>query len=104
LKIEKVIEELSLVAEELGLKVRKEKGDFRGGFCVKDEEELILLNKRHSPDVHLNVLASCLKQSDLGAVFIKPAVREVLEGLWEKQESGGNLGNQESWLGESDQQ
>ena len=104
MKLEKVIEELSIVAEEIGLKVRKEKGDFRGGFCVKNEEELILLNKRHTPDVHLNVLANCLKQSDLGAVFIKPAVREILEDLWAKQELGKNLGNQESGLGESDQQ
>lgn len=104
MKLEKVIEELSLVAGEIGLKVRKEKGDFRGGFCVKNEEELILLNKRHSSDVHLNVLANCLRQSDLSAVFIKPAVREILDKIWEKQQSGETLGNQESGLGETDQQ
>jgi len=99
MKAESILEELSEVAGQVGFKVRKEKGDFRGGFCVKNDEELILLNKRHSTDVHLNVLANCLKQADLSTVFIKPAIREALEGLWKAGESNENL---ESGLGETD--
>ncbi len=82
MKVEKQLEELILIADQVGFKVRKEKGDFRGGFCIKNEEELILLNKRHSVDVQLKVLAECLRTVDFGNVFMKPTLRNVLDDLW----------------------
>lgn len=83
---EQVLEELIEVAGQLGLEVRQEKGNFRGGRCTVDDEELIMLNKRHLPEVRLAVLAEALHGLPLDTVYLKPAVRRALEDLWAQQD------------------
>lgn len=83
---EQVLEELIEVAGQLGLEVRQEKGNFRGGRCTVDDEELIMLNKRYLPEVRLAVLAEALHGLPLDTVYLKPAVRRALEDLWAQQD------------------
>lgn len=82
MKIVQIVKELEEAAEQLGLRVRREKGNFRGGHCVRDGEEFLMLNRRHSPEVHLAVLADALRDADLDSVYLRPAVRAALEDAW----------------------
>jgi hypothetical protein len=77
-----IIEELEEVAARLGFEVRIEKGNFRGGRCIMDEEELIMLNKRHQPETQLVVMAEALRDAPLDTIYLKPAVRQALEDTW----------------------
>ncbi|MEF8796829.1 MAG: hypothetical protein V5A22_10065 [Salinivenus sp.] len=77
-----IIEELEDVARRLGLEVRAEKGNFRGGRCVVGDEELIMLNKRHQPETQLVVMAEALREAPLDTIYLKPAVRQALEETW----------------------
>jgi hypothetical protein len=77
-----IIEELEDVARRLGLEVRAEKGNFRGGRCVVGDEELIMLNKRHQPEAQLVVMAEALREAPLDTIYLKPAVRQALEETW----------------------
>lgn len=77
-----IIEELEDVAERLGLDVRTEKGNFRGGRCCVDGEELIMINKRHQPETQLVVMAEALREAPLDTIYLKPAVRQALEDTW----------------------
>jgi hypothetical protein len=77
-----IIEELEDVAGRLGFEVRIEKGNFRGGQCIIGGEELIMLNKRHQPETRLVVLAEALRDAPLDTIYMKPAVRQVLEDTW----------------------
>lgn len=86
MKTTKVIEELEQAARRLGFEVRTEKGDFRGGRCVVDGEELIMLNKRHLPETQLAVLAEALRETPIETIYLKPAVRQALEDAWAQQE------------------
>ncbi|MFP4229292.1 MAG: hypothetical protein ACLFTE_10770 [Salinivenus sp.] len=77
-----IIGELEDVAGRLGLEVRVEKGNFRGGRCVVGDEEIIMLNKNHLPETQLVVLADALREAPLDTIYLKPAVRSALEDAW----------------------
>ena len=86
MKTPQIVKELEEVAEQLGVRVRREKGNFRGGICVRDGEEFLMLNRVHPPEVHLAILAESLRALDVESVFMKPLVRQALEDAWARQD------------------
>lgn len=72
-------DELKLLAEQIGLTVRVEMGDFDGGLCTVHDRKVILINRRHFLSKRINVMARALNQIGLGDVFVKPALRETIE-------------------------
>ncbi|TDI76711.1 MAG: hypothetical protein E2O84_02090 [Bacteroidetes bacterium] len=82
MKTADVVKELAEAVQQLGVMVRREKGNFRGGYCIRDGEEILMLNKRHPSEVHLGVLAAALKDLPVDTVFLRPAVRRALEDAW----------------------
>ena len=87
MKTQNIVKELEEAARQLGLEIRKEKGNFRGGSCVVGGNPLIMLNKHHVPEVHLTVLAECLRDYPVETLYLKPAVRKALEETWDAMES-----------------
>jgi hypothetical protein len=79
MKHEELIEELHKVAEQLGVTVRYEKGDFDGGFCILKAERILLVNKRLAPNKRASVLALGMYEIGLDDVYLKPAVRAYIE-------------------------
>lgn len=79
---EHVLDELIDAAGRLGIEVRTEKGNFRGGHCRVGGERQIVLNKRHLPETRLAVLAGCLREEAIDTVYLKPAVRRALGAAW----------------------
>lgn len=86
MKTHQIVEELKQAAEQLGYRVRAEKGNFRGGRCVVGSENTIMLNRRHAPETQLVVLAECLRDTRIDDVFLRPAVRSALEEVWLRNE------------------
>ncbi|MDB5033152.1 MAG: hypothetical protein JWQ98_393 [Chlorobi bacterium] len=76
---QQIYDELKLIAEQLGLTVRVEIGDFGGDICTVHERRMILINRRHPLGKRINVMARSLHAAGLGDVFIKPALREIIE-------------------------
>lgn len=72
-------DELKLLAEQMGLMVRLELGDFEGGVCTVNTKRILLINRRHHFSRRINVMARSLYGAGLDQVFVKPAVREVIE-------------------------
>lgn len=87
MKTEQILEELKTAAEQLGYRVRTEKGNFKGGRCVVGDESIIMLNKRHLPQLQLVILAQSLRDLPIDEVFLRPAVRSALEDVWQRNES-----------------
>lgn len=79
MKKEKILENLERIAEQLNFRIRHEKGDFSGGLCLKEDEPMIVLNKRHLIDRKINVLAREIAPFDLSPLSIPPAVLKVIE-------------------------
>ena len=76
---QQIYDELKLLAEQIGLSVRIEMGDFEGGLCTVNDRRVILINRRHLFGKRINVMARALHHAGLGDVFVKPALREVIE-------------------------
>ena len=84
MKSVQIVKELEHAARQLGVRIRREKGNFRGGYCIRDGEEILMLNRQHPPEIHLAVLASALKDLPIDSVYLRPAVRQALEDAWGK--------------------
>ena len=79
MKYATLIAELEGLAVQLGLKVRYEKGDFEGGFCVLKDERMLVINKKLPDQRRASVLAQALAEYGLENVFIKPSLRDYIE-------------------------
>jgi len=86
MKTERIVKELEDAARQLGVRVRREKGSFKGGFCVRNGEQILMLNRQHPPEIHVSVLAGALKDLPVDSVYLTPVVRQALEDAWEQKE------------------
>ena len=68
---------------QLGVRVRRERGGFRGGLCVVEGVPTVVLNKLHPAEVQAGVLASALREhGGADALYLRPTVRAALETAW----------------------
>ena len=79
MKQEELLVELEQLAQQLGVVVRYEKGDFEGGYCILKADRMLLINKRLMANKKSSVFALALTEIGLENIFIKPAVREYIE-------------------------
>ena len=77
-KKEILIKELIEVYEQIGFKVRTEKGNFKGGFCLLREQKLLLLNRNLEQDKKIGFLLKNLSELNTEEVYLKPAIRELI--------------------------
>lgn len=87
-----MVRDLEAAAGQLGVRVRYETGRFRGGRCLVDGEEQIVLNKRQPPEAHLAILAEGLRDLPIDQVYLRPAVRDALEAAWRRHDALGAAG------------
>ena len=74
---------------QLGVRVRRERGPFRGGLCVVDDEPVVVVNRQHPPEAQLAVLAGALREhGGADALYLRPAVRDALDDLWAQADAG----------------
>jgi len=76
---QELLTELESIASQLEIKLRYEKGDFEGGYCVLKSERIIVINKKLSPSMRLSVLARGISEIGLNNIYAKPAVRDFIE-------------------------
>ena len=72
-------DELKTLAQEMGLAIRSELGDFDGGLCTVKSQRVILVNRRHDMGRRIHIIARSLHSVGIDDRFIKPALREVIE-------------------------
>ena len=79
MKNEDLIQELQQAAQQLGVMIRYEKGDFDGGYCILKDQKILLVNKRLMPGRRASVLAVALQEIRMDQLFLKHAVRAYIE-------------------------
>lgn len=82
MKPEQIVDELEGVLGKMGIRVRREKGNFKGGWCVINDERCLVINKRHTPEIQFSILAECVRSLPHETVYLKPGVRAALEEQW----------------------
>ncbi len=73
------INELIELLNNMGYRVRVEKGTFKGGFCLLREEKIFLLKKDLEQDKKISILASNIAEIGVEDIFIKPNIRVLIE-------------------------
>lgn len=76
---EALLEELRETCQQLGYTIRYEKGDFGGGHCILKEQRLLVVNKRFTIERKISTVARALGELGVDAIFVKPAVRDLIE-------------------------
>jgi hypothetical protein len=76
---EEILSELDIVARDLGVRIRFEKGDFDGGYCLLRDERIIVVNKKLKPNRKASVISQAFGELGIDNVFIKPAIRVFIE-------------------------
>ncbi len=74
-----ILSELQELSQQIGYKVRYEKGDFEGGNCLLKEQRLILINKKLEVRKKINIISRNLSEIGIDNVYIKPALRDIIE-------------------------
>jgi len=76
---DQILNELEELADNCGIAIRYEKGDFDGGYCVLKAERLIVVNKRLVSGRRASVLAQAIAEVGIEELYLKPAIREYIE-------------------------
>ena len=79
MKNDKLFFEFENLAEKLGLKILKGKGDFIGGTCTVNNKTVIVVNKQKPMEQRLKTIANSLVEFNLEEIFIVPAVRDYID-------------------------
>lgn len=83
-EFESVLQELKQIALELGAKVRFERGDFKGGYCIVREDKTIVINKLSTLQKKVIILTTALKDLGVDEKYLTPRIREIIEEIAEK--------------------
>jgi hypothetical protein len=79
MKLDKLFQELIDISGSLGIKIIQEKGNFKGGYCLLEQEKIIVINKLKPVEQRVRALAHAYSRRDTSAIYMKPAVREIIE-------------------------
>lgn len=90
MKPDKLLLEFEEIVGQLGYRIRKERGNFRGANCVLEGDKIVMLNKNQPLEVHIGLLARFIEEHDYNTIFIKPAIRKELEKIWDLQSPNKN--------------
>ena len=80
-----LLSQLEDLAEKLGILVRDEninieESSSSGGLCRIEEEYVLILNSKATVKEKNQVMIKALQQFNLSGIYIKPVIRELLEG------------------------
>ena len=86
-----ILGQLEAVAQALGIQIRYEclagEAAFSsGGLCRIRNKQVILVDERASTGEKVRTLARVLRRFDLSQIYLRPALRDLLEGPVEKKE------------------
>lgn len=82
---ELLLSQLEELAEKLEIVVRDEKINLEessstGGLCRVEGKYILILNSSATVKEKIQVMTKALQQFDVSEIYIKPVIRELLEG------------------------
>ena len=80
-----ILYQLVELAQKLGMTVRfeninMEESTSTGGLCCVRGEYIIIVHSRATVKEKIKVMIEALRNFDLGDIYIKPAIRQLIEG------------------------
>ncbi len=82
-EFEDTLQDLKALAAQLGARVRFEKGDFKGGYCILKESKVIVINKMTNLQRKVMILSAALKELGVDKIYLTPKIREIINEMAE---------------------
>jgi len=83
-----IIEQLEQLAESFGIEIRYEPirldddlTNVKGGLCRVNGEYVLIINSDATAKDKIRTLAKALRHFDLDKIYIRPAIRELLDKI-----------------------
>ena len=88
-----LLNQLEELAGRLGIAVRyenlnSEESTGAGGLCRLKEKYVLIIHSQTTPKEKVRIITEALKRFPIGDFYVKPAIRELLEGCKEKNYEG----------------
>jgi len=78
-KPKKLLQELEVVAEKLGIQTIYDTFEGKGGGCRVIDNRYVVINSRLADRVKAELFLKALSELPIDEIYIKPEVRELLE-------------------------
>ena len=78
MKLKLIYNELRELLEKLGYKLVLDKGSFNTGYCLLEDEKMIVINKNKPYENRIKILSKILSKIDTDNIYIKPKIRELI--------------------------
>ena len=82
-EFEIILQDLKSLADQMGVKVRFERGDFKGGYCLLNESKVVVINRLANMQRKVITLSAALKELGVEEIYLPPKLREVIEEMGE---------------------
>ena len=79
--LEELAEKLEILVRDENINI--EESSSSGGLCRVEGKHVILLNSKATVKEKIQVMIKALQQFDLGDMYVKPVIRELLDGYKE---------------------
>ncbi len=80
-EFESIFEELKVLAQQMDVKVRFEKGDFKGGYCLLKDSKVIVINKMANLQRKVMTLSAALKELGIEEIYLPPKLRQIIDEM-----------------------
>ena len=80
-EFEAILQDLKSLALQMGAKVRFERGDFKGGYCIVREDKVIVINRLANLQKKVMILSAALKELGIDEVYLTPKLREIIDEM-----------------------
>ncbi len=80
-EFEVLLEDLKSLASQMGARVRFERGDFKGGYCLLKDDKVVVINKLSTLQKKVTILASALRELGIEDIYLTPKLREYIEEM-----------------------
>ncbi len=77
------LRKLEELLAELGYVLRYEKGNFKPGYCILRDTQVVIINKYYPTEGKINALTEILRQIDVNPEPLTDKSRKLLLGLLE---------------------
>ena len=78
MRLKSIYNELKELFEKLGYKLVLDKGSFNTGYCLFEDEKMIVINKNKPYENRIKILSKILSKIDTNNIYIKPKIRELI--------------------------
>ncbi len=91
-----IIEEMALLAEKLGLNIKFDEFDGRGGWCRVKDSQRIIINKRLGPQEQIKILSRILAGYQIEEQSMVPKIRQLIEEAREERQPALDISDKTS--------